>query len=139
MKKTYFVSPAIALPSFFGFIFAEMIFNHLPFSPFSWSQHQIYGTVVLAIVLFWVAWLGLIIKITDKTITRYLFLIFSRTHDLSEVVSVEDKVDSDTLGKLSFTEVRFKNGDKWNLLMFSSKNFKEIKDILTRNAKESAS
>lgn len=134
MTKTYFCSPIIAIICFFGFIFAEMLIGHLSFSPLEWKQGQIISALTLATLVFGVAWLGLIIRITDRTITRILFFVFIKTHNLSDVVAVEDKTDSDALGKQGFTEIRFKNGDKWNLLAFSEKNMREIKDILRQHA-----
>jgi hypothetical protein len=79
-----------------------------------------------------IGWLGLIIRIDlrDKTITRYLFPFFVKTHALSDIVSVTDEVETDAYGKHQYTEIRFKNGDKWNLTMFSRENVTELRDLL---------
>jgi prepilin signal peptidase PulO-like enzyme (type II secretory pathway) len=131
MKRTYIGSPVLPLMTFF--LFAASLFL------VAYLEHHIVGNetryvgVVTAVgVICIVAWLGLVIRIDlqERTITRYLFPFFVKTYSLSDVVSVVDESESDFYGKHTYTQIRFKNEDKWNLTMFSRKDVAEIRQML---------
>lgn len=131
MKKTYFNSPVLPLMTFF--LFAVSLFLVAYFEHHFFGNEARFLSVVTAVgIICFVGWLGLIIRIDlrDRTITRYLFPFFVKTHALSDVVSVTDEVETDAYGKHPYTEIRFKNGDKWNLTMFARKDVAEIKQML---------
>jgi hypothetical protein len=51
-------------------------------------------------------------------------------------VELIEQTDTDYLGTNKYTQVRFRNGDRWNLLMFSKKDTDEIKAVLKRHARK---
>jgi hypothetical protein len=131
MKKTYFNSPVLPLITFIAFAVSSFLL--LYFQGHFFGNETRYAVGILGIgVLCLIAWLALIIRVDQEngTITRYLFPFFVKTHALSDIVSVTDEVETDAYGKHPFTEIRFKNGDKWNLTMFSRKDVAEIKQML---------
>ncbi len=131
MKKTYRLSPIIPLVGFIGFILSEILIGALPLH--AWSGYQLFG-VGGAAVFCLAAWISLIVTVTDKRVTRRLFLVFTSTHYLSDIEEVSDISETDIYGAQRYTQVRFKNGDKWNLLMLSTKNVKELGDVLKQYA-----
>jgi hypothetical protein len=131
MKKTYFNSPILPLITFIAF--AVSTFLLLYFQGHFFGNEARYAAGVLGVgAICLVAWLGLIVRVDREngTINRYLFLFFAKTHALSDIVSLTDKVETDVYGKHPYTQVRFKNGDTWNITMFARKDVAEIKQML---------
>jgi hypothetical protein len=131
MKRTYIGSPVFPLITFFVFAASLFLVTYLEHH-FIGNEARYVAAVIAVGVICIIAWLGLVIRIDfqERTITRYLFPYLVKTHSLSDVVSIVDESESDFYGKHAYTQIRFKNGDKWNLTMFSRKDVAELRKLL---------
>jgi hypothetical protein len=80
-------------------------------------------------------WTSMMIEIDPPTMTRRFFFLFPSTHDFSEVERVNEVRASDIYGTDRFMQIRFKNGDKWYLAMFSKEDVTEILETIRKHQK----
>ena len=87
-------------------------------------------------ILCLVAWAGMIVTINEDedTITRRLFFFRGDTYKLADITEMREVSDADTYGTHKFMQLRFKDGAKWNLAMFSKNDVKGIMNIIHAHA-----
>jgi hypothetical protein len=131
MRRKFYLSPLLPLVTFFGFFILLFLINGLPTLdriPYTLLSVGIVG----AFVLF--AWGSVVITIEGDTITRRLGLFYVTAHKLSDVREVRDTSDSDAYSTLRYTEVRFADRDKWNLVGFAPNDLRDLKQLLGRHS-----
>ena len=91
-------------------------------------------TMVVLGVLLLLGWASLFITIDtqSRTITRRLALFFVSTHNLAEVENIRQVSDSDIYGTSKTMQLRFKDGDKWNLGMLNRKDMRGLIGIIQK-------
>jgi len=134
MKKTYYNSP---IPSVFVFFVGsvwEFIYLHLQ-GTFTVNRLNYLEFLVELGILCLLIWIGMIVEVDPPTMTRRLFFFFTKTHRISEAEGSQIVTASDIYGTDRFVQIRFKDGDKWNLAMFSKKDIREIMESVRRHMK----
>lgn len=92
---------------------------------------------ILGVLLF-LGWASLFITIDthSRTITRRLALFFVSTHNIFEVEDIREVSDSDIYGTSRTMQLRFTDGDKWNLGMLNRKDMRELIDNIRKYQKQ---
>jgi hypothetical protein len=134
MKKTYYNSPVLPVATFIGFSIAAFLFLILKGSYFINAIDYVEGIAGVGVFCLF-AWASLFITVNSETVTRRLALLFVSTHDFSDVEEIGEVSDTDIYGTSKVMQIRFHDGEKWNLGMLSKKDMKEIMEIIQKNSK----
>jgi hypothetical protein len=132
MRKTYYGSPTWFVATFILFSVAAFVLLILK-GEFAANVINYIEVIIALGVLLLFAWASLFIIVDSKTITRRLALFFVSTHNFSDVKGFREVSDTDIYGTSKVMQIRFKNGDKWNLGMLSKKDVKEILETIKRH------
>ncbi|GEM_PF-4095411 len=133
MKKTYYGSAVLPIIVFVVGTLWEFVF--LTLQGTFWVNRVNYLEFILEWGLFcFLIWSSMMIEMNPPTMTRRFFFLFPSTHNLSEVEGAQEVTATDIYGTDRFTQIRFKNGEKWNLAMFSKKDVKEIMDTVRKHS-----
>jgi hypothetical protein len=132
MKRTYYGSAIIPAIVFgVGSLWGAL---ELMSEGAFWASRLNYleGIAILGGFCF-ICWASITIEIDPPTMTRRLFFLFPRTHDFSEVEGVNEVTGSDIYGTDKLMQIKFENGDKWYLAMFSKKDVREIIETIRKH------
>jgi hypothetical protein len=132
MKKTYYNSPALPVATFVLFSIAAFVLLILKRE--FWVNEANYIEVIASVgVLCFVAWGGRFFTISKDIITRRVLFLFAAEHKCSDVEEVREVSDTDIYGTSRFMQIRFKNGDRWNLGMLNKKDVAELLEVIKKH------